>query len=168
MGNRSYLGTVLGDVVGAAAWGSKIYTSRGGLDGCEQMCTLHAEFVLGVCLRETWTVWRIAPCLVYAWNDSPNRPCLYAGVVLCFCNYVTRDDLMIRSCVVPPNGLIRYPRLGLCGLPDHTLVGQTHFFELPQQMPITTGPMCVFCSFQNNPLTPNMRVAGRVSGRPGP
>ena len=47
---------VLGDVVGAAAWGSKIYTLRGGLDGCEQMCTLHAVFVLGVCLRETWTV----------------------------------------------------------------------------------------------------------------
>ena len=31
MGNRSYLGTVLGDVVGAAAWGSKIYTLRGGV-----------------------------------------------------------------------------------------------------------------------------------------
>ena len=30
MGNRSYPGTVLGDVVGAAAWGSKIYTMRGG------------------------------------------------------------------------------------------------------------------------------------------
>ena len=30
MGNRSYPGTVLGDVVGAAAWGSKIYTLRGG------------------------------------------------------------------------------------------------------------------------------------------
>ena len=57
MGNRSYPGTVLGDVVGAAAWGSKIYTLRGGLDGGEQMCTLHAVFVLGVCLRETWTVW---------------------------------------------------------------------------------------------------------------
>ena len=28
----------------------------GGLDGCKQMCTLHAVFVLGVCLRETWTV----------------------------------------------------------------------------------------------------------------
>ena len=35
----------------------------GGLDGCEQMCTLHAVFVLGVCLRETWTVWRIVPCV---------------------------------------------------------------------------------------------------------
>jgi hypothetical protein len=46
--------------------------------------------------------------------------------------------------------------------------GKPIFFELPQQMPITTGPMCVFCSFQNNQLTPNMRVAGRVSGRPGP
>ena len=34
MGNRSYSGPVLGDVVGAAAWGSKIYTLRGGLDGC--------------------------------------------------------------------------------------------------------------------------------------
>ena len=54
--SRSYPGTVLGDVVGAAAWGSRIYTLRGGLDGCEQMCTLHAVFVLGVCLRETWTV----------------------------------------------------------------------------------------------------------------
>ena len=31
MGNRSYPGTVLGDVVGAAAWGSKIYTMRGGV-----------------------------------------------------------------------------------------------------------------------------------------
>ena len=30
MGNQSYPGTVLGDVVGAAAWGSKIYTLRGG------------------------------------------------------------------------------------------------------------------------------------------
>ena len=30
MGNRSYPGTVLGDVVGAAAWGSKIYALRGG------------------------------------------------------------------------------------------------------------------------------------------
>ena len=29
MGNRSYPGTVLGDVVGAAAWGSKIYALRG-------------------------------------------------------------------------------------------------------------------------------------------
>ena len=28
----------------------------GGLDGYEQMCTLHAVFVLGVCLGETWTV----------------------------------------------------------------------------------------------------------------
>ena len=63
MGNRSYSGPVLGDVVGAAAWGSKIYTLRGGLDGCEQMCTMHAVFVLGVCLRETWTVWRIIPCV---------------------------------------------------------------------------------------------------------
>ena len=63
MGDRSYSGTVLGDVVGAAAWGSKIYTLRGGLDGCEQMCTLHAAFVLGVCLRKTWTVWRIVPCV---------------------------------------------------------------------------------------------------------
>ena len=45
MGNRSYPGTVL-----------KIYMLRGGLDGCEQMYTLHAVFVLGVCLRETWTV----------------------------------------------------------------------------------------------------------------
>ena len=31
--------------------------AEGGVDGCEQMCTLHAVFVLGVCLRETWTVW---------------------------------------------------------------------------------------------------------------
>ena len=46
MGNRSYPGTVLGDVVGAAAWGSRIYTLRGGLDGCEQMYTLHAGVVL--------------------------------------------------------------------------------------------------------------------------
>ena len=53
MGNRSYPGTVLGDVVGAAAWGSKIYTLRGGLDGCEQLCTLHAVVVLCVCL---WTL----------------------------------------------------------------------------------------------------------------
>ena len=30
MGNRSYPGTVLGDVVGAAVWGSKIYRLRGG------------------------------------------------------------------------------------------------------------------------------------------
>ncbi len=30
MGNQSYPGTVLGDVVGAAAWGSKISTLRGG------------------------------------------------------------------------------------------------------------------------------------------
>ena len=29
MGNQSYPGTVLGDVVGAAAWGSKISTMRG-------------------------------------------------------------------------------------------------------------------------------------------
>jgi hypothetical protein len=36
---------------------------RGDLDGCEQMCTLHAVFVLGVCLRETWTVCRIVPCV---------------------------------------------------------------------------------------------------------
>jgi hypothetical protein len=68
MGNRIYPGTVLGDVVGAVAWGSKIYTLRGGLDGCkqmctvgggggcEQMCTLHAVVVLWVCLGETWTV----------------------------------------------------------------------------------------------------------------
>ena len=28
--SRSYPGTVLGDVVGAAAWGSRIYTLRGG------------------------------------------------------------------------------------------------------------------------------------------
>jgi hypothetical protein len=61
MGNRSYPGTVLGDVVGAAAWGSKIYTLRGGLDGCEQMCTLYVVFVLGVCLRETWVVFRDDP-----------------------------------------------------------------------------------------------------------
>jgi hypothetical protein len=40
MGNQIYPGTVLGDVVGAVAWGSKIYTLRGGLDGCEQMCTV--------------------------------------------------------------------------------------------------------------------------------
>jgi len=53
MGNRSYSGPVLGDVVGAAAWGSKIYTLRGGLDGCEQMCTLHAVVVLCVC---PWTL----------------------------------------------------------------------------------------------------------------
>ena len=39
--------------VGATGWGSKIYTLRGGLDGCEQMCTLHAVVVLWVCLRET-------------------------------------------------------------------------------------------------------------------
>ena len=62
-GLGAILGTVLGDVVGAAAWGSKIYTLSGGLDGCEQMCTLHAAFVLGVCLRKTWTVWRIVPCV---------------------------------------------------------------------------------------------------------
>ena len=31
MGDRNYPGTVLGDVVGAAAWGSKIYTLRGGV-----------------------------------------------------------------------------------------------------------------------------------------
>ena len=29
MENRSYPGTVLGDVVGAAAWGSKIYAEGG-------------------------------------------------------------------------------------------------------------------------------------------
>ena len=29
--SRSYPGTVLGDVVGAAAWGSRIYTLRGGV-----------------------------------------------------------------------------------------------------------------------------------------
>ena len=45
---------VLGDLVDVAACGSKIvlciseriYTLRGGEDGCEQMCTLHAVFVL--------------------------------------------------------------------------------------------------------------------------
>ena len=30
MGDRSYPGTILGDVVDAAAWGSKIYMLRGG------------------------------------------------------------------------------------------------------------------------------------------
>ena len=68
---RSSPGVVFGDLVDVAACGSKIvlciseqiYTLRGGLDGCEQMCTLHAVFVLGVCLRETWTVWRIVPCV---------------------------------------------------------------------------------------------------------
>ena len=54
MGNpsRSYPGTVLGDVVAA----SRLCVYEGGLDGCGQRCTLHAVFVLGVCLRETWTV----------------------------------------------------------------------------------------------------------------
>ena len=42
---------LLGDLVDAVAWGSKIYTLRGGLDGCEQMCTLHAVVVL--------CVWRV-------------------------------------------------------------------------------------------------------------
>jgi hypothetical protein len=27
------------------------------------------------------------------------------------------------------------------------------------EMPITPGPLCVFCSVQNNPLTPNMRIS---------
>jgi hypothetical protein len=48
MGNRSYAGTVLWDVVDAAAWGSKNYMLRG-LNDCKQMCTLHAVFVLGWC-----------------------------------------------------------------------------------------------------------------------
>ena len=59
--SRNSSGAVIVDLVDAAGWGIvpcviKIYTLRGGLDGCEQMCTLHAEFVLGVCLGETWTV----------------------------------------------------------------------------------------------------------------
>jgi hypothetical protein len=72
-----YLGTllvpVLGDLVDAVAWGSKIYTLRGGVDGCEQMCALHAVFVLCVCLRERlirwggWgsigKFWGIVPCI---------------------------------------------------------------------------------------------------------
>jgi len=62
LGNCSmYLGTllvpVLGDLVDAVAWGSKIYTLRGGVDGCEQMCALHAVFVLCVCLRERLIRW---------------------------------------------------------------------------------------------------------------
>ena len=53
---RSSPGVVLGDSVDVAACGSKIvlciseqiYTLRGGLDGCEQLCTLHAVVVLCV------------------------------------------------------------------------------------------------------------------------
>ena len=59
--SRSSPGVVRGDLVDAAACGSKIYTLRGGLDGCEQMCTLHAVVVLWVCLRETWVVFRDDP-----------------------------------------------------------------------------------------------------------
>ena len=75
MGNRSYPGTVLGDVVGAGAWGSKIYTLWWGVGW------LQADVY--------------AACSVCA------------GVVLCFCNYVTRDDLMIRSPVQHVCTLVR-------------------------------------------------------------
>ena len=74
MENRSYPGTVLGDVVGAAAWGSKNYMLRG-------VGWLQADVY--------------AACSVCA------------GVVLCFCNYVTRDDLMIRSPVQHVCTLVR-------------------------------------------------------------
>ena len=40
--------------------GTDLYV-EGGEDGCEQMCTLHAVFVLWVCLRETWVVFRDDP-----------------------------------------------------------------------------------------------------------
>ena len=59
MGDRSYPGTILGDVVDAAPWGSKNYMLRG-------VGWLQADVY--------------AACSVCA------------GVVLCFCNYVTRDE----------------------------------------------------------------------------
>ena len=62
MGNRSYPGAVLGDVVGAAVWGSKIYRLRGGW----MMRTKVYDACSGgvVCLSlDIGKVWRIVPCV---------------------------------------------------------------------------------------------------------
>ena len=44
----------------------------------------------------------------------------------------------------------------------------TLIFELHKKFPLQRGLCVCFVVSQNNPLTPNMRVAGCVSGRPGP
>ena len=50
---------------------------------------------------------------------------------------------------VPPNGLIRYPRLGLCGLPDHTLGrGPILFFELHKKCPLHRGLCACFVVYR--------------------
>ena len=67
-----------------------------------------------------------------------------------------------RAVTGPPNGLIRYPRLVLCGV---TLDRDPPFFLSNTINAHYNGSLCVFCIFQNNSPTPNMRVAGRVSGR---
>ena len=63
MGNRSYSGPVLGDVVGAAARGSKIYTMRGGVGWLR--ADVYAACSGGVvCLSlDIGKVWRIVPCV---------------------------------------------------------------------------------------------------------